>query len=95
MNKAELIVAVANKTGIEQADVRAVIEATMTTVSDELLNGGEVTLRTFGTFTTKTRAQKTARNIGEGTPIVVPEHKIPYWKPSGYISVPLKAKTSK
>jgi DNA-binding protein HU-beta len=41
-----------------------------------------VYLRGFGSFIIKTRSQKTARNISKGTTIIIPEHRIPAFKPA-------------
>ena len=54
----------------------------MKTVQVSLAKGENVYLRGFGSFTVKTRAQKTARNISKNTTIIVPEHKIPSFKPA-------------
>ena len=54
----------------------------MQNIKKGVATGDDVYLRGFGSFVTKTRAQKIARNITKATSIVVPEHKIPYFKPS-------------
>ncbi|MBQ9577822.1 MAG: HU family DNA-binding protein, partial [Muribaculaceae bacterium] len=38
--------------------------------------------RGSGSFIVKTRSQKTARNISKNTVIIIPEHKIPAFKPA-------------
>jgi DNA-binding protein HU-beta len=54
----------------------------MEVVKDNISNGENIYLRGFGTFSTKVRAEKAARNISNNTTVVVPEHKIPFFKPS-------------
>jgi len=39
-------------------------------------------LRGFGSFTIKTRAEKTGRNITKGTSIIIPAHNVPTFKPA-------------
>ena len=82
MTKAEIVAEIAKSTGIEKANVLATVEKFMEVVKDTLAHGDEVTLRGFGTFQLKQRAEKTARNIGKNTTIIIPEHKIPAFKPA-------------
>jgi len=82
MTKAQLVSKIALQTGYDKTTVMNVVEATMFNVKNTIAAGNDVFLRGFGTFTTKTRAQKVARNICAQKSIVVPEHKIPYFKPS-------------
>ena len=82
MTKAELVSEIALQTGYDRTTILNVVEAVMGTVKKSVSEGEGVFLRGFGTFTTKTRARKVARNITAQKSIVVPEHKIPYFKPS-------------
>jgi DNA-binding protein HU-beta len=59
----------------------AVVEGFMETVKGSLAKENNVYLRGFGTFEVKTRAQKTARNITKNTTVIIPEHKVPTFKP--------------
>jgi DNA-binding protein HU-beta len=82
MTKAELVSELALTTGYDKKTVSAIFEAFMANVKNNLKNGENVYLRGFGTFTTKTRKAKVARNITQQTSVFVPEHKIPYFKPA-------------
>ncbi|MBU2651007.1 MAG: integration host factor subunit beta [Bacteroidetes bacterium] len=82
MTKAEIVAEIANKTGIEKVAVQATVEAFMDTVKGSLINGENVYLRGFGSFTIKQRAQKTGRNISKNTTIIIPAHNIPAFKPA-------------
>ena len=81
MTKAEIVREVSKSTGIEATTVCAVVEGFMETVKDSLAKENNVYLRGFGTFEVKTRAAKTARNITKNTTMVIPEHKVPSFKP--------------
>ena len=81
MTKAEIVREVSKSTGIEATTVMAVVEGFMETVKGSLAKENNVYLRGFGTFEVKTRAQKTARNITRNTTVIIPEHKIPTFKP--------------
>ncbi|HIT15245.1 MAG TPA: integration host factor subunit beta [Candidatus Avimuribaculum pullicola] len=82
MTKADIVNEIAKTTGIDKASVLETVEKFMETVKDSLANNENVYLRGFGSFIVKTRSQKTARNISKGTTLIIPEHKIPAFKPA-------------
>jgi DNA-binding protein HU-beta len=82
MTKAEIVADVANKTGVEKVAVQAVVEAFMESVKNSMMNGENVYLRGFGSFTIKKRAEKTGRNISRNTTLIIPAHNIPAFKPA-------------
>lgn len=82
MTKADIVSEIARTTGIERADVIRTLESFMDSVKDALAHGENVYLRGFGSFIVKTRSQKAARNISQNTTIIIPEHKIPAFKPA-------------
>ncbi|MCM1153501.1 MAG: HU family DNA-binding protein [Muribaculum sp.] len=82
MTKAEIVNEISRSTGLEKAAVLSVVEKFMEVVKDNMASGENVYLRGFGSFIVKTRKEKTARNISAGTTIVIPEHKIPAFKPA-------------
>ena len=81
MTKAEIVKEVSKSSGIENATVRAVVEGFMSTVKGALAKDENVYLRGFGTFEVKTRKAKTGRNITKNTTVIIPEHKVPTFKP--------------
>lgn len=82
MTKADIVNEISKSTGLDKAEVLTTIERFMEVVKDSLGNGENVYLRGFGSFIIKVRSQKTARNISKKTTIIIPEHKIPAFKPS-------------
>ncbi|MCU0340418.1 MAG: integration host factor subunit beta [Spirosomaceae bacterium] len=82
MTKADLIVKVAEKTGFDKAQVSDTVEAFFAVVKDSLTEGENIYVRGFGSFITKKRAQKVARNISKNTAIVIDEHFVPSFKPA-------------
>ncbi len=82
MTKAEIVAEIANKTGIEKVAVQATVESFMETIKNSMINGENVYLRGFGSFTIKKRAEKTGRNISKNTTIIIPAHNIPAFKPA-------------
>ena len=82
MTKADIVNEIAKTTGIDKANVVETIEKFMDIVKDSLAHGENVYLRGFGSFIIKVRSEKTARNISKNTTIIIPEHKIPAFKPA-------------
>jgi len=82
MTKAEIVAEIANKTGLEKSNVQTTVEAFMDTIKNSMVNGENVYLRGFGSFTIKKRAEKTGRNISKNTTIIIPAHNIPAFKPA-------------
>mgnify|MGYP000412455216 FL=1 len=82
MTKADIVNRVAEKTGMEKADVQAVVEGMMREVKASMESGDNVYLRGFGSFILKKRAKKTGRNISKNTTLVIPAHYIPAFKPA-------------
>jgi len=82
MTKAELINELAISTGYDKKTISLIVEGFMEQVKNNVANGENVYLRGFGSFVTKTRAAKVARNISKNTSVQVPAHDIPYFKPA-------------
>ena len=82
MTRSDIISAIAKETGIDKITVRKIIESFMGTVKESLAGERNVYLRGFGSFIIKKRARKVGRNIRKNTTIIIPEHFIPFFKPS-------------
>ncbi|MDD4141521.1 MAG: integration host factor subunit beta [Bacteroidales bacterium] len=82
MTKAEIVAAIADKTGLEKNDVQKTVENFMNVVKDSLMKDENVYLRGFGSFIIKERKEKTGRNISKKEAIIIPAHKIPAFKPA-------------
>jgi len=82
MTKADIVLKISEKTGIEKLTVQTTVEEFMKTVRKSLEEGDNVYLRGFGSFVVKRRAEKTGRNISKNTTIIIPAHNIPSFKPA-------------
>jgi len=82
VTKADVINEIAEKTGIDKADVQSTIEAFFAVVKNSMSEGENIYVRGFGSFVNKKRAKKIARNISKNTAIVIDEHYVPSFKPS-------------
>ena len=82
MTKEELVNRVAGGAQASPEVTEKVINQTMVEIKKALSEGRNIYLRGFGTWMPKKRKAKTARNISRGTQILVPAHKVPFFKPS-------------
>ena len=80
MNKAELVCAIAEKTGLSKKDSEKALTAVIETISETLKKGEKVQLVGFGAFDIKERASRTGRNIKTREPIEIPASKVPVFK---------------
>ena len=62
MNKAELVTAVAKKTGLSKKETEQAVNATFEAITETLVAGEKVQLVGFGAFETKTRGERMGRN---------------------------------
>jgi bacterial nucleoid protein Hbs len=81
MNKAELISAVAQQSGLTKKDSEAAIDAFLSVVEDALAKKEKVVLVGFGTFEVKERAARKGRNPQTKEEILIPASKAPVFKP--------------
>ena len=82
MTKTEIVSQIAEKTGVSRKEVAIVVESFMETVKESLLNREHISLRGFGSFIIKNRAEKTARNIQKNTTVTIAAHDFPSFKPA-------------
>jgi len=82
MNKADLINAVHEELGGTKADAERAVETVINSTIETLKQGGEVSISGLGIFSTKQRAERTARNPQTGEQIQVPAMRVPKFKPA-------------
>ena len=80
MNKTELIAAVAAKTGLTKKDAEKVVNATIDSITESLVNGDKVNVSGFGIFEVKTREARVGRNPRTKETIQIPATKTPVFK---------------
>jgi len=80
MNKAELVAAVAEKSGLSKKDSEKAVNAAFDAISAELVKGGKVQLVGFGSFETKTRNARVGRNPRTKEEIEIPASRVPVFK---------------
>ena len=80
MNKAELVNAIATKTGATKKAAEESVNAFVSVVSDAFKKGDKVQLVGFGTFETRKRAARKGRNPQTGAELKIPASKAPSFK---------------
>ena len=82
MNKSELVAAVQEATQLKKKDAEAAVVAFVDTIKEALKKGVKVQLIGFGTFESKKRPARVARNPRTGEEIKVKASKAPVFKAS-------------
>jgi len=80
MNKADLIAAIAAKTGETKKSAEAIVNAFIDVVTEALVDGEKVQLVGFGSFEVRKRAARKGRNPQTKVEIVIPASKAPVFK---------------
>lgn len=80
MNKKELVKAMAEKLEITQKAAGEQLDAILEVITEELVNGGEVKISGFGTFSVAERAAREGRNPATGETIQIAASKAPKFK---------------
>ncbi|MEA3055214.1 MAG: DNA-binding protein HU-beta [Actinomycetota bacterium] len=77
MNKAELVTAIAEKTGQSQSVVGDVLGAFEGVVTDQVVSGNKVQIPGFLSFEKSERAARTGRNPATGEEMQIPASTVP------------------
>ena len=80
--KRELVIRIANETGLTQLEVKEVIQRTLDCITDSLAQGNTVELRNFGIFKPVKRKARVGRNPNNPTvEVKIPAKWIADFKP--------------
>jgi len=80
MNKGELVAKIAEGADITKASAGRALDSLISSITEELANGGDVTLVGFGTYKVNDRAARTGRNPQTGAEIQISAAKVPALK---------------
>ena len=82
MTKRDLVVRIAEETGIIQQDVYAVVQKSLDYIIEALEEGETVEFRNFGVFEVRQRKQRIGRNPNKPEDVVtIPPRKVVKFKP--------------
>lgn len=85
MNRAELINALEEKTGMNRKDCDKILRAFVDLTTDTLKNGGEVFIKGFGTFSVKSYPARNGVKVKTGEKISIPPRRRPIFKAGKYL----------
>jgi len=85
MNKAELIEALTEKSGLQKKDAKAALNAYMDIVTQCMTKKEEIVLVGFGTLTPRAQTSRLARNPKTGTPVMIQPRTTVKFKPGKYL----------
>ncbi|OGZ31329.1 MAG: DNA-binding protein HU, partial [Candidatus Niyogibacteria bacterium RIFCSPLOWO2_01_FULL_45_48] len=80
MNKMQMVDAVHEKMGGTKKSAEDLVDLVFNTITNELKNGGEVSITGFGVFAVKQRKEREARNPRTGEAVHVPAMKAPKFR---------------
>ena len=80
MTKVELIASVAAEAGMSKKDAEKAVNAALAAITEELKNGGKVSLVGFGTFEVRERPERRGRNPQTKEPMTIAASKLPAFK---------------
>ncbi|MCP4180324.1 MAG: integration host factor subunit beta [bacterium] len=81
MTRAEIVEEISQGINhLHKKDINQIIVLLLETIQDKVIDGETIYLRGFGTFGSKIRKQRIARNMKTGESITVPEHSVPYFR---------------
>jgi len=90
MNKAELIEAMANESGLTKADAKKALDAFIKSTSSALAGGNRVALVGFGSFSVTMREARKGRNPQTGAEITIAAKKVIKFKPGNELAEGVK-----
>ena len=80
MKKSDIVVCVADRTGLSRAAAENAVDAMLSAIEDALSRGEVVLISGFGRFSVRVRPAHTGRNPGTGASIPVRATKTPLFK---------------
>lgn len=80
ISKADLVKELAEKIGVGQKDVKALVDGMLSSISSHLKSGNKVQLTGFGTFEVRERSARTGVKPGTTEKIQIPASKYPAFK---------------
>lgn len=81
MNKKELVSAISSNLQIADAEAQRFVDSFQNIVTEQLTEGGEISLVGFGRFHTKRHRARIGRNPATGESIKIPAKVLPAFSP--------------
>ena len=90
MNKTEFINAVSEQSGLSKVDSKKAVEAFIQTISNEMKEGGKISLLGFGSFSTTEKAARKGVNPKTKEAIDIPARKVVKFKAGAELTDKIK-----
>ncbi|MBI4355900.1 MAG: HU family DNA-binding protein [Candidatus Omnitrophica bacterium] len=90
MTKKDIVLKIANETGVKQVDVKKVVQRTLDHIVASLERGETIELRNFGVFKVRQRRGRLGRNPRTGQEVPVPPKKVVVFKPGLMMKAQIK-----
>jgi nucleoid DNA-binding protein len=90
VTKKDIVMKIAEETGIKQIHVKKVVQRTFDNIIDILNRGESIELRNFGVFKVKVRKGRMGRNPRTGTQVPIPDKKVVTFKPGMVMKAKVK-----
>jgi DNA-binding protein HU-beta len=87
MNKAELVTAMAEKSGLTKAAAEKALNSFTEAIKESMTKGERVGLVGFGSFSVAERSARTGRNPQTGKEITIPAKKVVKFKPGADLAL--------
>ena len=81
MTKKEIVKTISDETGLNQQQIKKIVQKTFDSIIETLVEEGRIELRNFGVFQVRPRAARKARNPRTGRQVEVPEKFVVSFKP--------------
>lgn len=94
MNRAELIEALAEKSGLSKQKAKKVLESYMEIVTEKMSQNEEIALIGFGTLIPRPQSSRMARNPKTGTPVRIKARTTVKFKPGKFLLEAIKDRKS-
>lgn len=91
MTKKEIVKTISDETGLNQQQIKQVVQKTFDSIVQTLVEEGRIELRNFGVFQVRPRAARKARNPRTGRQVEVPEKFVVSFKPGKVMEERVKA----
>ncbi len=95
MTKADLIAAIAEKTGLTKVEADKMFVAIFDTMTEVLAKQDKIAIPGFGNFATKVREERKGRNPSSGQEMVIPRAVVVNFKPATQLKEALNGSKEK
>lgn len=81
MTRSDIVNQISEEVDLPKKVIDETVMILLKSIVDNIVKGETIYFRGFGTFGTKLRKERVARNIKTNEKLVVPEHYVPYFQP--------------